>query len=140
MAKLNRGVQHLKIRSLLSSQSPHRHGVSFLCLTMMKCMPFNSPITHVLHVMRFFLHNLSIFLMNNAIFHSFNYSFNNAVKIFIQRIYSFKKKREKFIQRIYSFKKNENYSFKENIHSSEKWIIAQGYPRAGNIYNAPAMM
>ena len=23
--------------------------------------------------------------------------------------------------------KNENYSFKENIHSSEKWIIAQGY-------------
>ena len=24
-------------------------------------------------------------------------------------------------------KKNENYSFKENIHSSEKWIIAQGY-------------
>ena len=25
--------------------------------------------------------------------------------------------------------KNENYSFKENIHSSEKWIIAQGYLR-----------
>ena len=33
-----------------------------------------------------------------------------------------------FIQRIYSFKKIQNYSFKENIHSSEKWIIAQGYP------------
>ena len=41
-----------------------------------------------------------------------------------------KKKCEKFIQRIYLFKKNENYSFKENIHSSEKWIIAQGYPWA----------
>ena len=27
-----------------------------------------------------------------------------------------------FIQKI------QNYSFKENIHSSEKWIIAQGYP------------
>ena len=26
-----------------------------------------------------------------------------------------------FIQKI------QNYSFKENIHSSEKWIIAQGY-------------
>ena len=109
MAKLNRGVQLLEIRSLLSSQSPHRHGVSFLCLTMMKCMPFNSPTTHVLHVMRFFLHNLSIFLMNNAIFHSFNYSFNNAVKIFIQRIYS--------------FKKNEKNSFKEFIHSRKMKII-----------------
>ena len=126
MAKLNRGVQHLEIRSLLSSQSPQRHGVSILCLTMMKCMPFNSSITHVLHVMRFFLHNLFIFLRITQFFHSFNYSFNNAVKIFIQRIYSFKKKREKFIQRIYSFKKNENYSFKENIHSSEKLIITQG--------------
>ena len=24
-------------------------------------------------------------------------------------------------------KKKGNYSFKENIHSGEKWIIAQGY-------------
>ena len=75
----------------------------------------------------FFFTIYSFFLRITQFFHSFNYSFNNAVKIFIQRIYSFKKKREKFIQRIYSFKKNENYSFKENIHSSEKWIIAQGY-------------
>ena len=125
MAKLNRGVPHLEIRSILSSQSPHRQGVSFLCLTMMKCMPFNSPTTHVLHVMRFFLHNLSIFLMNNAIFHSFNYSFNNAVKIFIQRIYSLKKMQNIHSKNLF-IQKNENYSFKENIHSSEKWIIAQG--------------
>ena len=48
-------------------------------------------------------------------------------KIFIQRIYSFNKKSKIFIQRIYSFKTIPNYSFKENIHSSEKWIIAQGY-------------
>ena len=48
-------------------------------------------------------------------FHSFNYSFNNAVKIFVQRIYSFKQKRKIFIQWIYSFKKNENYSFKWKI-------------------------
>ena len=74
--------------------------------------------------------------MNNALFYSFNNSFKCTAKIFIQRIYSFKKnpklfikKNEKlFIQRIYSFKKIQNYSFKENIHSSEKWIIAQGYP------------
>ena len=48
-------------------------------------------------------------------------------KIFIQRIYSFNKKSKLFIQRIYSFKTIPNYSFKENIHSSEKWIIAQGW-------------
>ena len=29
--------------------------------------------------------------------------------------------------------KNENYSFKEDIHSSEKWIIAQGYPDLVNV-------
>ena len=109
MAKLNRGVQHLEIRSLLSSQSPQRHGVSILCLTMMKCMPFNSSITHVLHVMRFFLHNLFIFLRITQFFHSFNYSFNNAVKIFIQRIYS--------------FKKSSKNSFKEFIHSRKMKVI-----------------
>ena len=40
----------------------------FLCLSMIKCMPFNSPMTHFLHVMRFFSHNLFIFLTNNAFF------------------------------------------------------------------------
>ena len=58
-------------------------------------------------------------------------------KIYIQRFYSFKKKskithsfiksKKLFNQQIYSLKKIQNYSFKENIHSSEKWIIAQGY-------------
>ena len=48
-------------------------------------------------------------------------------KIFIQRIHSFNKKSKLFIQRIYSFKTIPNYQFKENIHSNEKWIIAQGY-------------
>ena len=57
----------------------------------------------------FFSQNLFIFLTNNAFFHSFNYSFNNAVKIFIQRIYS--------------FKKNAKYSFKEFIHSNKTQII-----------------
>jgi len=61
-------------------------------------------------------------------FFSFNNSFNCTTKIFIQRIHSFKKNPKLFIQKIYSFKKFQNYSFKENIHSSEKWIIAQGYP------------
>ena len=28
---------------------------------------------------------------------------------------------------MYSIKTITNYSIKENIHSSEKWIIAQGY-------------
>ena len=67
------------------------------------------------------------FFTNNAIFYSFNYSFNNAVKIFIQRIYSFKKSAKYSFNEFIHPKKNENYSFKENIHSSEKWIIAQGY-------------
>ena len=48
-------------------------------------------------------------------------------KIFIQRAYSFIKKRKLFIQWIYSFKTIQIYSFKENIHSSENLIIAQGY-------------
>jgi len=79
--------------------------------------------------------------MNNALFYSFKNSFNCTAKIFIQRIYSFKKNPKLFIQRIHSFRKDpklfiqriysfkeiQNYSFKENIHSSEKWIIAQGY-------------
>ena len=83
----------------------------------------------------------SFFLWITHFFYSFNNSFNRTAKIFIQRIYSFKKdpklsiqrihsfKKDPklFIQRIYSFKKIQNYSFKENIHSSEKWIIAQGY-------------
>ena len=43
-----------------------------------------------------------------------------------------------FIQRIYSFKKIQNYSFKEYIHSSEKWIIAQGYsPSPNNLITSP---
>ena len=46
------------------------------------------------------------------------------MKIFIQRIYSLKKTCKLFIQQIYSFKKIGNYSFNENIHSVEKWIIA----------------
>ena len=84
----------------------------------------------------------SFFLWITHFFYSFNNSFNRTAKIFIQRIYSFKKdpklsiqrihsfKKDPklFIQRIYSFKKIQNYSFKENIHSSEKCIIAQGYP------------
>ena len=41
----------------------------------------------------------------------------------------FKTKSKIFIQQIYSFKKILNYSFKENIHSSEKGIITQGYKR-----------
>ena len=53
--------------SFLLSPFIYRHGVSFLCLSMIKCMPFNSPIMHFLHVMHFF-HNLLIFLMNNSIF------------------------------------------------------------------------
>ena len=83
----------------------------------------------------------SFFLWITHFFYSFNNSFNRTAKIFIQRIYSFKKdpklsiqrihsfKKDPklFIQRIYSFKKIQNYSFKENIHSSEKCIIAQGY-------------
>ena len=82
----------------------------------------------------------SFFLWITHFFYSFDNSFNRTAKIFIQRIYSFKKdpklsiqrihsfKKDPklFIQRIYSFKKIQNYSFKENIHSSEKWIIAQG--------------
>ena len=85
----------------------------------------------------------SFFLWITHFFYSFNNSFNRTAKIFIQRIYSFKKdpklsiqrihsfKKDPklFIQRIYSFKKIQNYSFKENIHSSEKCIIAQGYCR-----------
>ena len=83
----------------------------------------------------------SFFLWITHFLDSFNNSFNRTAKIFIQRIYSFKKdpklsiqiihsfKKDPklFIQRIYSFKKIQNYSFKENIHSSEKCIIAQGY-------------
>jgi len=83
----------------------------------------------------------SFFLWITHFFYSFDNSFNRTAKIFIQRIYSFKKdpklsiqrihsfKKDPklFIQRIYSFKKIQNYSFKENIHSSEKCIIAQGY-------------
>ena len=54
------------------------------------------------------------------------YSFKIDPKLPIQRIHSFKKDPKLFIQRFYSFKKIQNYSFKENIHSSEKCIIAQG--------------
>ena len=65
-----------------------------------------------------------------SIWHIFIHSIIHSIvwwKIFIQRIYSFNKERKLFIQRIYSFKPIPNYSFKENIHSSKKWIIAQGY-------------
>ena len=89
----------------------------------------------------------SFFLWITHFFYSFNNSFNRTAKIFIQRIYSFKKdpklsiqrihsfKKDPklFIQRIYSFKKIQNYSFKENIHSSEKCIIAQGYPPVSKV-------
>ena len=44
---------------------------------------------------------LFIFLMNNALFYSFNNSFNRTAKIFIQRIYSFKRESD------YSLKKNK---------------------------------
>ena len=43
-------IQHLEIGSLLSSQSPHRHGVSFLYLSMIKCMPF----IHLYHIFYMF--------------------------------------------------------------------------------------
>ena len=77
----------------------------FLCLSMIKCMPFNSPMKHFLHVMRFFLTIYSFFLRITQFFHSFNYSINNVVKIFIQEFIHSKK-----MQNIQS--KNENYSFK----------------------------
>ena len=67
-----------------------------------------------------------------SIWHIFIHSIIHSIvwwKIFIQRIYSFNKERKLFIQRIYSFKPIPNYSFKENIQSSEKWIIAQGYSK-----------
>ena len=57
----------------------------------------------------FFFTIYSFFLRITQFFHSFNYSFNNAVKIFIQQIYS--------------FKKNAKYSFKEFIHSTKMKII-----------------
>ena len=91
----------------------------------------------------------SFFLWITHFFYSFNNSFNRTAKIFIQRIYSFKKdpklsiqrihsfKKDPklFIQRIYSFKKIQNYSFKENIHSSEKCIIAQDYKQVSTLEN-----
>ena len=70
-----------------------------------------------LHVMRFF-HKLLIFLTKNAIFYSFNNSFNNTVEIFIQRIYSFKQNANNSFKEFIHSTKYENYSFKENIHSS----------------------
>ena len=72
-------------------------------------MPFNSPMTHFLHVMCFFLTIYSFFLRITHFFHSLNYSFNNEVKIFIQRIYS--------------FKKSAKCSFNEFIHKQKKKII-----------------
>ena len=48
---------------------------------------------------------------------------------FIQFNIQFKTKSKIFIQKIYPFKKIPNYSFIENIHSSEKWIITQGCGR-----------
>ena len=60
-----------------------------------------------------FSHFFFFFIENIARFYSFNNSSIVCWKIFIQRMYS--------------FKTIPIYSFKENIHSSEKWIIAQGY-------------
>ena len=60
-------------------------------------------------MLRIFFTIYSFFLRITQFFHSFNYSFNNAVKIFIQWIYS--------------FKKNAKYSFKEVIHSKKMKII-----------------
>ena len=54
-----------------------------------KRMPFNS-LFYTLCPFFFFTIN-SFFLRITQFFHSFNYSFNNAVKIFIQQIYSLKK-------------------------------------------------
>ena len=71
-----------------------------------------------------FFTNYSFFLQKTQFFYSFNNSFNDAVKIFSQRIYSFKQNaNNSFKEFIHSKKK----SLKENIHSCEKWIIAQGY-------------
>ena len=56
-----------------------------------------------------FLTIYSIFLRITQFFNSFNYSFNNVVKIFIQQIYS--------------LKKNAKYSFKEFIHSTKMKFI-----------------
>ena len=36
--------------------------------------------------------------------------------------------------KILFIKKNENFSSKENIHSGEKWIIAQGYSAGSSNY------
>ena len=65
-----------------------------------------------------FFTNYSFFLQKTQSFYSFNNSFNNAVKIFIQRIYSFKQNANNSFKEFIHSKKNENYSFKENIHSS----------------------
>ena len=67
------------------------------------------------------IHSKHLFIQKNTqIIHSKNLFIQKNPKLFIQRIHSFKKNPKLFIQRIYSFKKIQNYSFKENIHSSEK--------------------
>ena len=51
-----------------------------------------------------------------------------VVQGLVQFNIQFKTKSKIFIQKIYSFKTIPNYSFKENIHSSEKMNYRPGLP------------
>ena len=66
-----------------------------------------------------------MFLMNNALFYSFNNSFKCTAKILIQRIYSLKKIQNYSFKEFINSKKIQNYSFKEFIHSKNPELFIQ---------------
>ena len=89
-------------------------------------MPFSTlyALFHIVHLFFIFLFdNFSNF--KAFVYISFIFPMNDAFFSFIQQFIQFWKENysfnKLFIQKIW------NYSFKEIIHSFEKWIIAKGY-------------
>ena len=74
---------------------------------------------HLFYMLCAFFTNYSFFLQITQFFYSFNNSFNNAIKIFIQRIYSFKQNANNSFKEFIHSKKIQNYLFKEFIHSKK---------------------
>ena len=89
-------------------------------------MPFSTlyALFHIAHLFFTFLFdNFSNF--KAFVYISFIFPMNDAFFPFIQQFIQFCKENYSF-NKLFIQKKLRNYSFKEIIHSFEKWIIAQG--------------